>query len=183
MLLVIASKVITLTILFIFGSSKAFSNHLLLKLPAYFLCIVAIQQDHDDNVHKAADELWCFTWTAPDQPIGLVSSLCGDMSHNTAQKTQPGCHWVLQFGLHSGIQTGTHPLSQSVLCKSAPSSEHTKNHFCACQYLFCGRGNITDHVIVEGNSEKRATDHQGAMQPYPFWAHILQTNIFYQLDS
>ena len=35
MLLVIASKVATLTFHFSFGSSKAFSNHLLLKLLAY----------------------------------------------------------------------------------------------------------------------------------------------------
>ena len=42
------------------------------------------------------------------------------------------------IGVHGGIQTGKHPLSQSVLCNSAPSCDLTRNHFCACHYLFSG---------------------------------------------
>ena len=43
---------------------------------------------------------------------------------------------VSSIGVHGGIQTGTHLLSQSVVCHSAPSCGPTRNHFRACQYLF-----------------------------------------------
>ena len=69
-------------------------------------------------------------------PVWPVSSLCDYMPHNTAQKTQ--LPLGSSFGVHGGIQTGTHPLSQGVLCNSTPSCEPIRNHFYACQYLFCG---------------------------------------------
>ena len=54
--------------------------------------------DCHENAHKAVDGLRLSTRSAPDLPFGLVSSLCGDMPHNTVQKIQPTCHWAPQLG-------------------------------------------------------------------------------------
>ena len=51
-LLVMASKVITLTFLFIFGSHEAFSKYLLLGFLAYVFCIVAIHCGVSSNTRR-----------------------------------------------------------------------------------------------------------------------------------
>ena len=72
MLLVIASKVIALNLLL----------HFWMQLSIF----------QPPTVEAAGLLLHC------RNSLGLVSSLCGDMPHNIAQKTQLGCHWAPQLG-------------------------------------------------------------------------------------
>ena len=112
MLLVVTSKVITLTFLFSFGRDQAFANHLLFVsaglLPLYCGNLLGIHQlyqktvkrDSHHNAHKAVDEIQASRWTATDLPVALVFvvSFCGKIPHHADQKTQFGYNWTPQLG-------------------------------------------------------------------------------------
>ena len=103
-------------------------------------------------------DLWFFTLTVLDRSAYWASLRGGNMPHNTAQMTQPGCHWVPQFGVSPWYTNWHPPTYQSVLCKSAPSCEPTKKKTFLCTSIPVLWSCQTRHLLepVDGADDKEA---------------------------